>query len=105
MSWSNALSLPYIQTILIILAQTSNEPGVPTLDIEFERFQYPITYPDASRVKYQCEEIARSTPSQVTIDFPVFYYFSVSHLGRRYIENPSENWAYKDEFFMFHWCE
>ena len=92
----------YIQTILIILAQTSNEPGVPTLDIEFERFQYPITYPDASRVKYQCEEIARSTPSQVTIDFPVFYYFSVSHLGRRYIW---ENRACKDKFFMFHWCE
>ena len=70
---------------MIILAQTSNEPGVPTLDIEFERFQYPITYPDASRVKYQCEEIARSTPSQVTIDLPVFYYFSVSHLPVFYL--------------------
>ena len=75
----------YIQTILIILAQTSNEPGVPTLDIEFERFQYPITYPDASRVKYQCEEIARSTPSQVTINLPVFYLLPIGqkvHVGK-----------------------
>ena len=47
--------------LYIFVARSTNEPGVPALDIEFEMFKYTVAYPSDQLVDMHVDEVINKT--------------------------------------------